>query len=134
MRIVLDTNIFVSAILKANSVPAAAIQQVCTSHTLLTSLATQREIRRVLAKPYFKVATDEEALLNLDQILANSELVQVLTSISACRDPMDNKFLELAFDGKANLIITGDNDLLSMGSYEGILIMTAAQFLVIPQQ
>ena len=54
MRIVLDTNILISATLKADSIPAAAVRQVCSEHVLLTSAATQQETRRVLSKPYFR--------------------------------------------------------------------------------
>lgn len=62
-----------------------------------------------------------------------SELVIVTTKISAYRDPMDDKFLELALDGKADLIITGDNDLLILTAYEGTRIITPARFLNLPQ-
>lgn len=131
MRVILDTNVFVSAILKTNSVPAAAVHRVCEAHALLTSLATQQEIRRVLAKPYFRQTVNDEILQKLDYIFAFSELVTIATSVTACRDPMDDKFLELAANGKADLIITGDKDLLSMGTYSNTLIITPARFLAI---
>jgi uncharacterized protein len=133
MRIVLDTNVFISAILKTNSVPAAAVHQVCEAHTLLTSLATQHEIRRVLARPYFRQALNGDILQKIEYIFEFSELVTISTSVTACRDPMDDKFLELALCGKADLIISGDKDLLSMGAYLDTLIIAPAKFLAIIQ-
>lgn len=130
MRIVLDTNVLISAILKANSIPAAAVRQACSVHVLLTSVAVQQELHRILCKPYFQRFVSEEVLRKIDTMFAASELVIVTESIKACRDPMDDKFLELAVTGKADIIISGDKDLLSMTSYEGTRIITPAEFLI----
>jgi len=59
------------------------------------------------------------------------EMDQITSSIHACRDSRDDKFLELAVDGKADLIITGDLDLLALNPFEGIAIVTASDFLEI---
>lgn len=130
MRIVLDTNVLISAILKANSIPAAAVRQACSAHVLLTSAATQQELHRIWCKPYFQRFVSEEVLRKIDTMFAASELVIVTESIKACRDPMDDKFLELAVTGKADIIVSGDKDLLSMTSYEGTRIITPAEFLI----
>ncbi len=60
---------------------------------------------------------------------ALATFVEITTYIRACRDPKDDKILELAVSGKASVVLSGDNDLLSMGSFRGIPILRAAQFL-----
>ena len=61
--------------------------------------------------------------------LRESEWVQVSTTITACRDPKDDKILALAVDGRATLIVTGDDDLLSLDPFRGIRIERPDQFL-----
>jgi len=54
----------------------------------------------------------------------------IQTRITICRDPRDNKFLELAVDGKAQIIITGDQDLLILNPFENIDVLTPRDFLL----
>ncbi len=49
-------------------------------------------------------------------------------AVAGCRDPNDDKFLELAVNGRADLIVSGDEDLLVLGAFRGIPIMTPARF------
>jgi putative PIN family toxin of toxin-antitoxin system len=65
----------------------------------------------------------------LKSLLARAELVEVLEDSKICRDPKDDKFLNLASSGKANFIVTGDDDLLILKSYRGIQILNAKDFL-----
>jgi putative PIN family toxin of toxin-antitoxin system len=58
-----------------------------------------------------------------------AERVPITYSIRACRDPEDDKFLELAVNGNAALIVTGDKDLLALDPFQGIAIITPAGFL-----
>ena len=67
-----------------------------------------------------------EAIAAFEQ---KSQLIQVSTKISACRDPKDDKFLELAIESGASCIVTGDNDLLVLNPFETIPILTAKDFL-----
>ena len=131
MRIVLDTNVLVSATLKELSTPAAAVRLVLASHVLLTSAATQQELRRILAKPYFQTACKGKVIASLDAMFADAELIPITQAIIACRDPSDDQFLELAINGRADLIISGDQDLLSMMIFRGIPIITPAKFLTL---
>ncbi len=62
-------------------------------------------------------------------IVLRGELVQPKLSVIACRDPKDDKFLEVAIAGEANVIVSGDEDLLTLGLYSDIPIMTPARFL-----
>jgi predicted nucleic acid-binding protein len=62
--------------------------------------------------------------------MTSAELVTITARIAACRDPTDDKFLELAVNGHADLIVSGDADLLALNPFRGIPIVTPATFLV----
>jgi putative PIN family toxin of toxin-antitoxin system len=70
-----------------------------------------------------------------DQLVAStireSEFIGVSTVISSCRDIQDNKILELAVDGSANVVVTGDTDLLALHPFRGISILSPRDFLSI---
>jgi len=131
MRIVLDTNVLISATLKDLSTPAAAVRLVAASHVLLTSVATQHELRRILSKPYFQAIVKGTVVARLEAMFADAELIPITQAIMACRDPSDDQFLELAVNGKADCVISGDDDLLSMTIFRGIPIITPAKFLTL---
>lgn len=129
MRVVLDTNIFVSAVLKANSLPFHVIRWVDHHGGLLKSAATEQEILNVLARPHIAVVTIASYRAGLAALLAKAELVEITERIVACRDPHDNKFLELAVAGRADLIVSGDRDLLALNPFRNIPIVTPAMFV-----
>ena len=58
-----------------------------------------------------------------------AELVAITERIAACRDPTDDKFLELAINGRADLIVSGDGDLLALNPFHDIPIVTPAVFV-----
>jgi putative PIN family toxin of toxin-antitoxin system len=58
-----------------------------------------------------------------------SELVEILERVDLCRDEKDNKFLEVAINGKADYLITGDNDLFVLRSFQDVKIITINEFL-----
>jgi len=62
-------------------------------------------------------------------VLAAAEVVFITERIVACRDPKDDKFLELAVNGRADLIISGDVDLLALDPFRGVPIVTPAAFV-----
>jgi uncharacterized protein len=61
--------------------------------------------------------------------MAMAELVSITEHIAACRDPKDDKFLELAVNGKADVIVSGDADLLALNPFRGIPIVPPAAFV-----
>ncbi len=132
-RVILDTNVLLSGILKASSIPAAAVRFVSSKHVMLTSNETQGELRRVLFKPYFQRVVTDSIMHNIDEMFAASELVVISQTVTACRDAADDKFLELALNGNADFIISGDKDLLSMKAFKETRILTPAGFLNIQQ-
>jgi putative PIN family toxin of toxin-antitoxin system len=108
MRIVLDTNVLVSAARKQQSIPGTAVLMVERCGGLLKSLATEQKLLEVIARPYLASLIDPEVQTRLGRVMAAAELVTITERIAACRDPTDDKFLELAVNGDADLIVSGD--------------------------
>jgi hypothetical protein len=130
MRVVLDTNVLVSALLFRG--PAAAVHAAWTAGRFvpLISHQTLDEYVRVLAYPKFSLAEEEIGWLIRHELLRWAEPVTVTTSVDAVRnDPADNRFLELAVDGNADLVASGDRHLLDLGSWRGIPILSTRDFL-----
>lgn len=129
MRVVVDTNVFVSAALKDKSIPALAIHIIEQRGVLLKSTATERQLFEVLARPYFVPLISPVTHAWLGKILAVAETVIIGERIVACRDPTDDKFLELAVNGRADLVVTGDPDLLDLNPFRDIPIVSPAVFV-----
>ena len=129
-RVVVDTNALISRLLLPSSAPARALQEIVSGATLLSSEATMAELAEVLARekfdPYVSIADRQQFLRLLSRV---TEIVPTTHAVRACRDPRDDKFLELAVNGEASLIVTGDNDLLSLNPFRGIPIITPASYL-----
>jgi uncharacterized protein len=125
-RIVVDTNTLVSRLLLANS----AVRKAVGEARLLVSDATMTELADVLARPKFNAYVSLEDRQQFFRLLGRiAEMVPVVHTIRACRDPRDDKFLELAVNGEADLIVTGDEDLLALDPFRGIPIITPAAYV-----
>jgi predicted nucleic acid-binding protein len=75
------------------------------------------------------VAQGWQALAAYERVGSLVELIDVLRSIRASRDPNDDKFLDAAVNGRANVIVTGDKDLLDLNPFRGTAIVTPADYL-----
>ena len=128
MRVVVDTNVFVSAALKESSWPAITIRWVDQYGVLLKSVETEWEIMQVLKRPRLAPKILPLFTDNLSRMFEAAELVTITDRITVCRDPKDDKFLELALNGRANLILSGDADLLALDQFHGIPILDPATF------
>jgi putative PIN family toxin of toxin-antitoxin system len=129
-RIVADTNILVSRLLLPQSLPAQAVRRAGGEGILLVSSATMTELADVLARPKFdRYVGIEERRAFLRLLARAAEFVPIIYSVRACRDPKDDKFLEIALNGKADLILTGDADLLALHPWQGIAILSPAKYL-----
>ncbi|HEY3306596.1 MAG TPA: putative toxin-antitoxin system toxin component, PIN family [Candidatus Binatia bacterium] len=130
MRVVIDTNVLISAIFWPGK-PKQLLNQVRLGKvTFLTSEILLAELEEVLTrkdKP-FKLS-EEEALRVLTPIRGLAEVVQPYSTVTQCRDDADNRVLECAIDGKADWIITGDWHLLELHSFKEVTITTVAEFL-----
>jgi putative PIN family toxin of toxin-antitoxin system len=130
LKFVIDTNTLVSSILIASSVPDRAVKLIRHSGIILISVATIEELQKVMNRPKFDKYVDREIRSEfIAQLTQQSELVEINEPVIACRDSKDDKFLELAINGKADYLISGDRDLLVLHPFRGIPIITPAAFL-----
>lgn len=129
MRVVLDTNVLVSAALKDKSMPAMAVHLVHRRGGFLKSAATERQLLDVIARPSLAALIAPAASDWLKGLLAAAETVEINERIVACRDPTDDKFLELAINGRADIIVSGDADLLVLNPFRDIPIVPPAAFV-----
>ena len=106
MRVVLDTNVLVSAALKQESTPASAVRLVEQHDIFLKSTATEQQLLDVIARPYFNLLIGGDARAWLRRLMSSAELVANTERITACRDPTDDKFLELAVNDHTDLIVS----------------------------
>lgn len=129
-RFVFDANVVVSASLVENSTSAKAFYHAFDHGILLISNETLKELRDVLNRKKFdKYVSKRKRRKFLKVLTQEAELVGINTSINLCRDPDDDKYLELAIDGKASCIISGDKDLLVLNPFHSISIARPDQFL-----
>jgi putative PIN family toxin of toxin-antitoxin system len=129
MRVVVDTNVFISAALKEKTPPETAVHLAAANHLLLKSTLTERELFVTLGRPRLAPLIPPDFLDWLHERMAAAELVEITQRIAACRDPKDDKFLELAVNGHADVLITGDSDLLALNPFRGVPIITPADFV-----
>jgi putative PIN family toxin of toxin-antitoxin system len=129
-RLVLDTNVLVSAALRNGSLPHRTLLKARMEGRLLASDATLAGFRSVLLRDKFDRDLDrvlrEELLQEYERL---STLISIPTPIRACRDPRDDKFLEVALHGLADAIITGDRDLLELNPFHGVAILSPSEYL-----
>ena len=129
-RFVVDTNVLISALLFKNSVPFRSIELAEKQGIILYSEATLNELEQVLNRKKFnKYLSLEDRQVFLLKFISASELVSITEKISVCRDEKDNKFLELAVSGNANVIVTGDLDLLVLNPFQAVEIVTPDIFI-----
>ncbi|MGF1585778.1 MAG: putative toxin-antitoxin system toxin component, PIN family [Bacteroidales bacterium] len=130
MEFVLDTNIIISAALFKNSVPDRSLRKALEIGNILLSGNTVAEITIILNKPKLdKYITVKDKLVFLNRILTNAKFIEVIHTINECRDPQDNMFLELALSGNADLIISGDYDLLVLNPFCSTPVITPREFI-----
>jgi putative PIN family toxin of toxin-antitoxin system len=129
-RIVIDTNVYVSRFLKPLAVPGLAVVKALREGKTLVSTATWMELYEVLHRPKF-ARFIRPSLLEpyLTDVWRTAERVAIPTPIRACRDPKDDKFLEVAVHGSADAIVTGDRDLLDLHPFRGIAILTPREYV-----
>ena len=112
------------------SQPRLALEIAKNQGIIILSETVIDELSNVLSRPKFDRYLSRSIRQNLLETLVEASLlVQPSESINECRDPQDNKYLELAISGHAESIITGDEDLLILNSFRNIRIITVLEFL-----
>ncbi|MGC1451358.1 MAG: putative toxin-antitoxin system toxin component, PIN family [Candidatus Sulfotelmatobacter sp.] len=129
-RLVVDTNLFASTIMFPRSAPRQVVDDALEQGVVLFSEATMSELTEVLSRSKFdRYVSRRERELVLAQIGSTAEFVPILRLVRECRDPKDDKFLEVALNGRANGIITGDADLLALNPWREIAILSPSGYL-----
>ncbi|MEZ5656838.1 MAG: putative toxin-antitoxin system toxin component, PIN family [Sphingobium sp.] len=132
MRVILDTNVLVSALLYERSLPYQLVTLWRQGRfTLLTSAEQLDELRRVTRYPKIRARlTPALAGRLINDLKSIADMVTNLPDVTVCRDQWDNYLLATIEAGNADILITGDKaDLISIGRHAGANIMTVRQFL-----
>jgi uncharacterized protein len=128
VRVVFDTNIFISAFVIPGSLAEKAILKIIEEEdSLLISTAIIDEVLSVLSS---KFGRDREGLSHVAVTLSEfAELVSPARRIKILKDEPDNRILECALYGEADLLVTGDKKILQLGEYKGVKIISLREYL-----
>ena len=134
LKIVLDSNVFVSALINPRGKPAQILNYVFENKIrLFTSPSIIEELERVLSYPKLvkRHGLEKQELKKfVSDLLSILSLVEGKKAIELiAENPADNNYLSCVVDAKADFIVSGDIHLLNLREYEGIQIITPAQFL-----
>ena len=130
LRFVFDTNVIISGLLVPNAKPRQAFDRAQDQGIILISIPILTELNEVLSRKKFDKYLPEEKRKRFLAVLAKEgELIEIKEEIADCRDPKDNKFLELAICGNADCIISGDKDLLELNPFRGVAVLKPDEFL-----
>jgi putative PIN family toxin of toxin-antitoxin system len=139
VRAVVDTNVWISALLNPAGAPAAvriALQQ--QQFTLVTSEPLLEELAAVLARPRFaqRYGVTPADIAELVALLRErGEVVPIAGTVRLCRDPDDDMVIETAFNGRADALVTRDDDLKGVEDLttilasHGVAVLTVRRFL-----
>jgi len=129
LRGVFDNNALVSAVL-LSGVPRRAFDKLLNNGTVLVSVPVLLELADVLNREKFdKYVTHDERMRFMVSFLKVAEMIEISETITVCRDPKDDKLLELAISGSASFLVTGDKDLLVLNPFRGVEIISPREFL-----
>jgi putative PIN family toxin of toxin-antitoxin system len=130
MRIVMDTGVVARAVLLPRSVPRQAFDAAIRLGKLLVSEESVSELDEVLRRARFdKYVPAAQRLEFLAALVHSAAIVEIEQAVTGCRDPRNDKFLSLAVSGQADFLVSGDQDLLALNPFQGIAIVTPAEFL-----
>ena len=130
-KFVFDTNSIISAALLKKSTNAQALQLALELGRIAISEPVLQEFIEVIFRKKFDkyFVDDSERIEAINKIESNALIFFPQDTINACRDPKDNKFLELATAAGASCIISGDQDLLVLNPFNDISILSAPDFI-----
>lgn len=132
MRCVFDTSVLVSALLLNSSTARRPLDFASRNGKILLSFSALAELYDVLSRKRFRRYVNEQDIRRfLAALTREAQWVDINLQIVVCRDPKDNKFLELAICGQADYLVTGDADLIVLHPFQGIQILVPSAFLQI---
>lgn len=129
-RVIADTNAWISRFILPNSLTGQRMKRLAADKriTLVFSQALKDELRAVLQRPKFRKYITAENLTVFRAYLDAFPTTPVTSAVELCRDPKDNFLLNLALDSQADYLLSGDEDLLVLGSIGSTSIITLAEF------
>lgn len=128
--IVFDASAVVSAALRENSVPERALLRAEEIEVFALSAEVDTEIAGVLGWPRFATAIPAARRTRILEVLRGEAVwFSPAERVTDCRDPKDNKYLELALAAEADVIVSGDADLLVLHPWRGVRILQPAAYL-----
>lgn len=132
LRVAVDTNVLISQLLRPQSQPSEAVRLALRRGTLLTSQQHLRERFDVVMRPKFDAYVPADIRLGqIQRLAALAEPIHIARRVRLCQDPKDDMLLEIAANGRASHLVTGDSDLLRLDPFEGVRIVTPAAFLLL---
>nr|WP_295787263.1 putative toxin-antitoxin system toxin component, PIN family [Rhodoferax sp.] len=130
LKLVVDTNVLISAALSTQGAPAPLVRRVLGQHTLVFSQPTFDELQTRLYRPKFdRYITLEQRQRLLHDFNACAHWVDLAPYPVYCRDPDDDKFIATALQAQAHWLVSGDRDLLEARSPPNLRILSPAQAL-----
>ena len=133
MKIVIDTNVIISAVFFGGQ-PRRLIEHLFNDKfSAFVSPNIVQEYAETYAEVHKKYSDRGNPII-LQKIIEKSKMIIPKTEISLCRDPDDDKFISCALEGNCLYIVSGDNDLLSLGKVENVEIVTISKFLKVLEQ
>jgi uncharacterized protein len=129
-RIVLDTNVIISALILPKSLTRMAFDLALENFEVLMSHEVLAELSEVIYRRRFdRYVQLSNRELFIAKLIAEVEFIEIKEAIAICRDPKDDKFLELVVSGNADFLITGDRDLLILNPFRDTAIISIQDFL-----
>jgi uncharacterized protein len=137
LRIVLDTVVFVRALINPKSRAGRLLFEFADSYTLIVSKQTAQELLEVIHRPELTAKYKSLGKVNIPRVidlLSQAEAVKIGTPPSVARDPKDNIFVATALEGHADYLVGEDKDLLVLGTSAGVPLINLQTFLEILDQ
>ena len=129
-RFICDTNVLLSSLISKNSPPSLTIDFIKRNGFFVFSQSTFLELEEVLQRPKFDKFISKDLRLNfINEISRLAITYNVIEQVELCRDPKDNKFLDISIASNADFLITGDEDLLVLKKIENTIIITPRNFI-----
>jgi len=130
IRVVLDTNVLVSALLFETTLSKVIDLWQSGAIVPVISKDTFQELRAVLAYPKFSLTQDEIRAILEQEILPFFEVIEVVEEVKRiCNDPADDKFISCALAASADYIVSGDKALIDLKQYKSVKIIKPSEFL-----
>ena len=134
MKAVLDTVVYVRAVLNPNGLWGRVVFHLSDRYDLVLSPPIAAEILDVVTRPRVRnkiPSIGDQAIQQIIAVTSTAEFVEPTTRLTVCRDPKDDKFFECAVAAGAKYIVSEDRDVLDVGEYQGIRTVSAAEFIAL---